>query len=189
MSEQRMRRSDVLIRRLVADDWEQAREARLAGLAEAPYAFASTLAREQALDEEVWRGRAGSGRTVAAFDGPVIVGLATGISTDDLSPDYPSGDDQPVSDQPGQRLPEWNLVGMWVAPEYRGHGVADSLVAEVCDLGRQAGAQSVALWVTELNDRARAFYRRLGFVPSGARMLVRPDEPDFWEVELTLALG
>ena len=67
------------VRPLVADDWEQARDARLAALAEAPYAFSSTLERELAFTEDVWRGRAGSGRTFGAFDGRLIVGLATGL--------------------------------------------------------------------------------------------------------------
>jgi ribosomal protein S18 acetylase RimI-like enzyme len=40
--------------------------------------------------------------------------------------------------------------------------------------------------VTEVNYRARAFYRRLGFEPTGGRELVRPDEPDNWEEELRL---
>jgi ribosomal protein S18 acetylase RimI-like enzyme len=42
--------------------------------------------------------------------------------------------------------------------------------------------------VTEVNDRARAFYRRLGFAPTGVRQPVRPEEPDHWEEELALRL-
>ena len=195
MNEQLTDRPDVLVRRLVADDWEQARDARLAALAEAPHAFASTLAREQAFDEEVWRSRAGSGRTFGAFDGSMIIGLATGIPADDFDgnatpnadPDRDRADQD--RDRPGSAQQTWHLVGMWVAPGYRGRGVADALVAAVCDLARAAGASSVTLWVTEVNDRARAFYRRLGFAPTSARMLVRPDEPDHWEEELVLALS
>ena len=63
---------------------------------------------------------------------------------------------------------------MWVAPARRGQGVADGLVEAVCEQARQAGAGTITLWVTEVNDRARAFYRRLGFAPTGARQLVRP---------------
>jgi ribosomal protein S18 acetylase RimI-like enzyme len=199
MGDQRTDRRQILVRRLAADDWEQARDARLAALAEAPYAFASTLARERGFDAEVWRSRAGSGWTVAAFDGAAIVGLATGIPAEHLpASERPSdrkpGDGEPGSGEPGseQRAvnpPEWQLVGMWVAPGYRGQGVADALVGAVCDLAREASASSLTLWVTDVNDRARAFYRRLGFTATGARMLVRPEEPDNWEEELTLPLG
>jgi ribosomal protein S18 acetylase RimI-like enzyme len=56
----------------------------------------------------------------------------------------------------------------------------------VCDAARQSGATSVTLWVTEVNGRARAFYRRLGFVPTGDRQVVRPEEPDHWEEKLIL---
>jgi ribosomal protein S18 acetylase RimI-like enzyme len=140
------------------------RAARLAALAEAPYAFSSTLAREQGFTEQTWRERAGSGGTFAAWDGDTIVGLATGLPEDGM----------------------WHLVGMWVSPKARGTGVADRLVAAVCELARQSGFTSVTLWVTEVNYRARAFYRRLGFEPTGGRELVRPDEPDNWEEELRL---
>jgi ribosomal protein S18 acetylase RimI-like enzyme len=160
---------DVAVRRLAAGDWAQLRAARLAALAEAPYAFASTLAREQAFDADLWRSRAGSGRTFGAFDGPTVVGLATGFPLD-------------------ERPQEWHLVGMWVAPDSRGQGVADRLVEAVCEQARQAGAGAVTLWVTEVNDRARAFYRRLGFAPTGARQLVWPDQPDHWEEELARQL-
>lgn len=155
------------VRRLTAEDWMALRDARLAALAEAPYAFSSTLAREQEFTETIWRERAGAGRTFAAWDGGVIVGLATGLPED------------------GQ----WHLVGMWVSPKVRGSGVADELVTAVCELARQSGFTSVTLWVTEVNARARAFYRRLGFAPTGGRQLVRPDEPDNWEEELVLRIA
>ena len=64
----------------------------------------------------------------------------------------------------------------------------DQLVERVCEQARRAGAGVVTLWVTEVNDRARAFYRRLGFAPTGARQLVWPQEPDHWEEELARRL-
>jgi GNAT superfamily N-acetyltransferase len=102
--------------RLASDDWAQLRAARLAALAEAPYAFFSTLAQEEQFTEETWRERAGRGTTFAAWDGDAIVGLATGLDR---------GDDG------------WHLVGMWVSPKLRGSGVADRLVAAVCDLAQR----------------------------------------------------
>ena len=165
----------IVVRQLTAGDWAQLRAARLAALAEAPYAFASTLAREQEFTDEVWRSRAGSGRIFAAWQGATIVGLATGLP--------PEAAQAAQAAQPAEAAPAWHLVGMWVAPACRGQRVADRLVDAVCEQARQSGAASVTLWVTDVNDRARAFYRRLGFVPTGGRQLVRPEEPENFEEE------
>ena len=162
----------IVVRTLTTADWAQLRAARLSALIEAPYAFASTLAREQEFTDETWRSRAGSGRTFGAWRGETIVGLATGLP----------------AEAPPRAAAPWHLVGMWVAPACRGQGVADQLVEAVCDLARQSGAASVTLWVTEVNDRARAFYRRLGFAPTGGRQLVRPEEPEHFEEELSRRL-
>lgn len=163
------------MRKLTTADWAPLRAARLSALAEAPYAFASTLAREQEFADEEWRGRAGRGLTFGAWQGATIVGMATGLPPEDADA--------------GNAAAPWHLVGMWVAPAFRGQGVADQLVEAVCDLARKAGAASVTLWVTEVNDRARAFYRRLGFAPTGGRQLVRPEEPEHFEEELSRRLG
>jgi ribosomal protein S18 acetylase RimI-like enzyme len=39
----------------------------------------------------------------------------------------------------------------------------------------EAGAARVRLFVMETNDRAAAFYRRVGFVPTGATMAYPPN--------------
>jgi ribosomal protein S18 acetylase RimI-like enzyme len=156
------------LRRLEESDWAALRAARLTALAEAPYAFGSTLAREQDFDEDRWRARTRSGAVFAAWSDRAIVGLATAR----LDPEEPG----------------WELVGMWVSAGWRGTGVADRLVGAVCEHARAAGGDWIGLWVTEANPRARAFYARLGFEPTGARQLVRPDEPDQFEVEMTRRL-
>jgi GNAT superfamily N-acetyltransferase len=156
------------LRRLEEGDWAALRAARLSALADAPYAFGSTLAREQEFGADVWRARTHSGAIFAAWSDEVIVGLATAL----LEPDEPG----------------WELVGMWVSAAWRGSGVAGRLVGAVCEHARAAGADWIALWVTEANPRARAFYTRLGFEPTGARQLVRPDEPGRWELEMSRRL-
>jgi GNAT superfamily N-acetyltransferase len=156
------------LRRLGEDDWAALRAARLTALGDAPYAFGSTLAREQEFGEDTWRARTHSGAIFAAWADGTIVGLATAR----LDPDEPG----------------WEVVGMWVSSQWRGTGVAARLVGAVCEHARGEGADWIGLWVTEANPRARAFYARMGFEPTGARQLVRPDEPDHWELEMTRRL-
>ena len=109
------------IRRIRPDEGPSLRAFRLRALADAPMAFGSTLAREQAFTESVWRERAergGSGDDsitfVAEHDGRWL-GIVTGLARD---PD--------VLDDP---RPE--LVAMFVAPDARGHGVGAALVGAV----------------------------------------------------------
>src|SRR5262249_38265697 len=102
------------IRRLTEDDWAALRATRLAALAEAPYAFASTLQREQGFTEQVWRSRLGP-RGIAAYFG-----------ADDPGQDRPA----PLAGlaallrPDGADLRHWHLVSMWVSPAARGQGLA-----------------------------------------------------------------
>ncbi len=159
----------VLIRRAVPDDWKVSRDIRLAALADAPHAFASTLDREIGLAEADWRSRLDSAVTYLAWHEGEPAGTATGLDH--------SGGAYPIPDA-------WHLVGMWVRPASRGTGIAGDLVEAVAADARAAGAVAIGLWVTEVNGRAQAFYRRLGFRPTGARQIVRPEEPDHWEIQL-----
>ncbi len=162
----------TVIRRLSPQDWELSRRVRLAALAEAPYAFMSTLERELGFEEQVWRQRLGSpyAATFLAWHDGEPAGTATG-KVDDPDDEFAV---------PGA----WQLVGMWVDPCARGLGVADALIEAVAAHASAHGAPAVVLWVTEVNDRARAFYQRLGFAPTGARQPVRPTEPDHWEEQM-----
>ncbi len=167
-----MTAADVVVRRLTPDDWAVSRQVRLAALAEAPYAFMSTLAREQAFDEQGWRQRLAlsvAATFLAWVDGEPA-GTATG-KVDDPDDEFAV---------PGA----WQLVGMWVDPDVRGAGVADRLVETVAAHAAGRGAGSLVLWVTEVNVRAQAFYRRLDFSPTGARQPLRPDEPGLIELQM-----
>jgi GNAT superfamily N-acetyltransferase len=110
----------VEIRRIRADEGLRLRALRLRALAEAPLAFGSTLAREQAFTESVWDERAAgaaAGSARATFVAEVQgqwVGLATGVARhpDDL-------DHSPI------------LVGMFVDAPQRGRGVGVALIERV----------------------------------------------------------
>jgi GNAT superfamily N-acetyltransferase len=166
----------MVVGRLAPGDWAVSRQVRLAALAEAPYAFMSTLEREQAFDEQTWRQRLAS--PVAATFMAWVDGEPAGIAAGKV-------------DSPGEEFAVpggWQLVGMWVDPAVRGTGVASALVEAVARHAASQGAATLVLWVTEVNDRARSFYRRLGFVPTGASQPVREDEPDHIELQMTRRL-
>ena len=119
-------------------------------------AFGSTLAREQAFTDDVWRERAqrgacGDNVTFVAEHGGRWLGLATGLARDPDVPDDPR--------------PE--LVGMFVSREARGQGVGAALVDAVVQWARARRASGLTLWVTATNAPALALYERCGFRRTG----------------------
>jgi GNAT superfamily N-acetyltransferase len=147
------------IRRIRPDEGSSLRALRLRALADAPMAFGSTLAREEAFTDEMWRERAQRGASgddsvtfVAEREGQWL-GIATGLARDPDVPDDPR--------------PE--LVGMFVCPEARGRGIGVALVDAVVDWAKQRRAGGLCLWVTATNNAAIALYARCGFEPTGAR--------------------
>jgi ribosomal protein S18 acetylase RimI-like enzyme len=145
----------VRVRRVQPGEWATLRALRLAALADAPDAFASTMGQELAFDEAEWRRRAANTPTLIAWRGDEPVGLAAVASRQDGA-------------GAGARR-EWQLVSMWVSPDARGSGSADLLVAAAADVARAESADRLTLWVADGNARAGAFYRRAGFRPTGIR--------------------
>lgn len=140
------------VRRLAPDDWPTFRDLRLTMLTESPDAFWSSAERERAYDETRWRTMLGGrGMTVAAFRDGDPVGLASGKP----APPRERGEAPPAG--------EAELVGMWVAPDARGTGVADLLVRDVRSWAADAGYHLLALWYTDGNTSARRLYERTGF--------------------------
>ena len=151
----------VTVRALHPDDWALARTVRLAALADAPDAFASSLERERAKTEQDWRETLGPDRGVRALaevDG-APAGLIGAFSRGDHG----------------------EVVWMWVDPRVRGSGVGESLVAFALDWCARGGLPC-RLWVVEGNDPARRLYQRLGFVLTGASQPV-PNDPSRVEVQ------
>lgn len=141
-----------IVRRVRPDEGLRLRALRLRALADAPWAFGSTLAREEAFAESVWqeraaRGAAGEGRvTYVAQHGDRWIAMATGLVAD------------------GPRL---DLVGMFVEPAARGRRVGGALVEAVAAWARGHGAARLYLWVTSTNEAGLALYHRCGFRTTG----------------------
>ncbi|MER5403477.1 GNAT family N-acetyltransferase [Streptomyces sp. NPDC002769] len=139
------------LRALESDDWSLWRELRLAALAEAPFAFGSTLAEWQGSGdrEERWRARLSipGARDLVAFLDGLPVGMVSGV--------------------PGEGAENVELISLWVSPAARGRSVGDHLIEAVERWGAERGAGKLRLSVMPGNRRATALYERHGFKDTG----------------------
>lgn len=162
------------IRRIRPEDAEAWRDVRLRALLDAPAAFGSTHAETSQRPPEEWTTRAArssEGFRDALFladAGDQLVGLAGGFC-------------------PPDQNEVRHLYSMWVAPGFRGTGLAERLVEHVVDWSTLGGASRLELWVTSSNGRALRFYRRLGLEATGRRQPVRAGS-DLEEIEMTMKL-
>ena len=60
------------------------------------------------------------------------------------------------------------IQGVWVAPRWRGHGLAVPAMAAVVEQVRAEVAPVVTLYVNDFNASARATYARVGFTEIGS---------------------
>ena len=160
----------LVVQRVSAASWRTYRDVRLAALIDSPRAFWMTYAESAASTDDEWRARcAAGGPTWLALDSGRPVGTVGLWHADDAPAD------------------EVVLVGMWVATVARGTDVATRLVGTALGHAAASGYQRVVLDVAHENARARAFYTRLGFRPTGGvgRM---PWDPSVTEETLALDL-
>lgn len=59
------------------------------------------------------------------------------------------------------------IVSIYLLPEYWGKGCGKLLFSAAVEHLKSMGYQDLFLWVLDGNRRARAFYERMGFRPSG----------------------
>ena len=147
--------SAFVVRRLGADEWQAYRAIRLQALAQDPDAFGSTLALEQALAPATWSARVAKA-AVSGIDCPLVAeaaGALVGLAWAKVD-----------AARPGNV----NLYQMWVAPQWRGQGVAGALLRAATAWARERGAQSLELGVNCANPAAIGLYAREGFLVVGA---------------------
>ena len=165
---------DYEIRRAQPDDWAALRDVRLTALADTPLAFASTLDAEQQYGEPRWRDWMTRTAFFLAWAGDTTA---------------PAGPPAGVVGVFGQEDGGWHVISMWVSPPARGSGLAGRLIDAAAGHARAQQAPALTLWVTDGNDRARAFYRRAGFRSTGRRQPVPRQDPGLWEEEMRLFLA
>ena len=155
------------VRRVRAEEWEAVRALRLEALQDpvAHLAFLTSYEFEAAHALEFWQHRATGAATGGAVAQYVVVaddgrwvGSATGLF------EAPG-----ESDLAGQGVDERqvHVVGVWLHPAHRGHGLIQRAIDDVVAWGRQHGATRARLYVHAENPRAQAAYVKAGFVPTG----------------------
>jgi len=140
-----------VIRILQAGDAHLFRAFRLAGLRESPGSFGASLADELAMPEE----------EVAARITPTEQSWVLGAFADPASLVGCIGW---YRDKGAKVAHKSHIWGMYVAPEWRGRGIAQALVADViARAGQVPGLIQVELFVAVENTRAARLYEAAGF--------------------------
>ncbi|MET9731478.1 GNAT family N-acetyltransferase [Streptomyces sp. NPDC006458] len=156
------------VRSIRADEWPAARRLRLTALQDpvAHLAFLETYEQAMARPDAFWQERAvgaaegATGRQQIIAEGPdgEWVGTLTVLIEEAGSTDWAGF---PVERKQG------HVVGVFVKADCRGIGLTEVLFAAGLDWAWAQGVERVRLIVHEENTRAQAFYRKIGFVPSG----------------------
>ncbi|MBF9071612.1 GNAT family N-acetyltransferase [Streptacidiphilus fuscans] len=161
-------RTPFQVRRVTPGEWRELRALRLEALDDAPSAFSTTRAASEDLPDTAWKAQTVSGASarnaalfVAVDPGGAWLGMAGAAPIPDV-------------------VDHAHIHGVYVTPAHRGpHGPAAELVAAAVDFARRhIDVGHLTLGVHEANVRAQAFYRRVGFEPSGLRVpyVLNPDE-------------
>lgn len=158
--------SRIRVRPALPGDEPLLRDLRLQALRDAPRAFGSTYERELA-------------RTTADWNRWLTAGVTLLLHVDE----QPRGLVAGVWDEQDRSVV--HLMAMWTHPDARGTGASDALVTALLEWAQARGARVVRLHVIRENGRARRFYTRLGFSPTG---LETPRER-YVEVEMERQTG
>ena len=163
---------DVVLRRVVPDDWPALKALRLEALQDCPVAFCERYADAVREPDERWLARTARGADggdsfqVLAWLRDLPVATSVG---------FVDGDDAV-------------LAAVYVTPACRGRGLLDAMVEQVAAWARERSCGRLRLLVHETNLPAQRAYERLGFTPTGHREPY-PLDPATDEVELARGLG
>ena len=161
------------VHRALPADWKMIQSVRLRSLADAPDAFGTTLAEDEARPDSEWRARAENDE-VAHFLAITPEGEGLGMAVG--SPYAGSAESA-------------GLFGMWIAPEARRQNIGRALVESVVAWARHKNYKRILLDVADANSAAIRLYESCGFVPTGKRGTLPPPRDHILEHELSLNLA
>jgi GNAT superfamily N-acetyltransferase len=144
----------VSIERLKPGEGDRWRSIRLRALADAPYAFGTTVDEASSWPRERWDQQVIDYATFVAVLAGEDVGVARGAAFYFVA----TMDSVPV-ERPDLR----ELIGMWVAPTARRKGVASMLIHVVDAWAEAGGATTLVLDVVASNVAAIGLYERERF--------------------------
>ncbi len=139
---------NITITQLSSEDWQKYRDIRLLALKSDPYAFGSSYEEEVNLTETDWRNRI-SVMWFAVVDGQ-IAGLIGLLRRDNLASIHCG-----------------SIISLWVKPEFRGYGVAKSLLQNLQNIAPSLGLRKISLQVTATQPAAIRLYEKMGFEKIG----------------------
>ncbi|MDQ1656509.1 MAG: hypothetical protein QOD41_1592 [Cryptosporangiaceae bacterium] len=151
----------TLVRRVRAADWPLLKAQRIEMVADTPIAYGETAAQAEARPDEHWRGTAASQE-----HGGVMTKLLAFTESGELA-----GAAGGWADETG--APRTFVVGVYIAPAYRGRGLLATLVQRIAEWSIEHGRPELVLEVARENPRAVAAYEKLGFTATGE---IRPHE-------------
>ena len=162
--------SDITVRALSEEEWDEFRSVRLAALQESPEAFVANYDEEAEYEEDFWRLRMRRSQRLLAERNGEAVGVVSVGGVD--------GEDS-ISE----------LFGLWVSPALRGKGVASKLVRAGAEHARAGGSTHLTYWVGTDNGRAVAFASGFGFRPTDERRPVRVENEEDGDEEIVMILS
>ncbi|PWN06019.1 hypothetical protein DDZ15_12635 [Rhodohalobacter mucosus] len=59
--------------------------------------------------------------------------------------------------------PEDRLAAMWISPDFRGKGIATSLIQKIAEWAGESGCEALVTCVNQKNSHTKVFYTKLGF--------------------------
>ncbi len=151
--------SEITVRVAGWADWSLYRAHRLEALLDSPDAFGEIYSEASALVDGRWQERVtNEARPLyLAFQEDRLVGTMSGGTNDEYPGTY------------------W-LFGLFVSPRARGTNAARLLMEALAQWCRDEGGESLNLFVTQSQQRAIAFYKKVGFVETGEGRSMNRDE-------------